>query len=138
MEMYLNYMAWLTQATDCHVCRLVAKSNDKSPPHLHARPRLPVYPMGDWVSSSCETRPIGTFLMRRMKFTDHQNGKLFNLDEIPLLNFDLIKLSELDNDENFRIKWQIRWNRIDDLHIPGPLPLLRRSGLCQCDVDRAG
>lgn len=53
----------------------MAKSNDKSPPHLHARPRLPVYPMGDWISSSCETRPIGTFLMRRMKFTDHQNGR---------------------------------------------------------------
>ncbi|KAI9557447.1 hypothetical protein GHT06_017275 [Daphnia sinensis] len=62
------------EANDCHVCRLVAKSTDKSPPHLHARPRLPVYPMGDWISSSCETRPIGTFLMRRMKFTDHQNG----------------------------------------------------------------
>ncbi|XP_046438475.1 protein APCDD1-like [Daphnia pulex] len=62
------------ESNDCHVCRLVAKSTDKSPPHLHARPRLPVYPMGDWISSSCETRPIGTFLMRRMKFTDHQNG----------------------------------------------------------------
>jgi len=59
---------------DCHVCRLVAKSTEKSPPHLHARPRLPVYPVGDWVSSSCETRPIGTFLLRRMKFSDHSHG----------------------------------------------------------------
>ena len=57
------------------MCRLVAKSTEKSPPHLHARPRLPVYPVGDWVSSSCETRPIGTFLLRRMKFSDHSHGK---------------------------------------------------------------
>jgi hypothetical protein len=64
------------------VCRLVAKSTDKSPPHLHARPRLPVYPMGDWISSSCETRPIGTFLMRRMKFTDHQNGKIAKISKL--------------------------------------------------------
>ena len=69
-----SFLLCIIQSNDCHVCRLVAKSNDKSPPHLHARPRLPVYPMGDWISSSCETRPIGTFLMRRMKFTDHQNG----------------------------------------------------------------
>ena len=54
----------------------MAKSSDKSPPHLHARPRLPVYPLGDWTSSTCETRPLGTFLMRRMKFTDHHTDSI--------------------------------------------------------------
>jgi hypothetical protein len=55
----------------------VAKSNEKSPPHLHARPKLPVYPVGDWISSTCETRAIGTFIIRRIKFVDIRSGKLF-------------------------------------------------------------
>lgn len=86
------------QANDCHVCHLVAKSNDKSPPHLHARPRLPVYPMGEWVSSSCETRSIGTFLMRRMKFIDHQNGKnnIFNFKDHFDLNRQIIYFKGLN------------------------------------------
>ena len=59
---------------DCAVCHAVAKSTENSPPHLHAKPHLPVYPAGDWISSICETRPIGTFLIRKLKFVDQHNG----------------------------------------------------------------
>ncbi|XP_063235855.1 protein APCDD1-like [Bacillus rossius redtenbacheri] len=58
------------QAQWCAVCQAVARAGETAPPHLHARPRLPVlrsYLAGDWVSSRCETRPLGTFLRRRLR-----------------------------------------------------------------------
>lgn len=55
------------QAHGCHVCHAVARASERSPPHLHARPRLPPYLGGDWVSGRCETRPLGLFLRRRLR-----------------------------------------------------------------------
>ncbi|XP_076353036.1 protein APCDD1-like [Tachypleus tridentatus] len=52
----------------CHICHLVTKSNDFSPPQLPARARLPVYMAGEWISTRCEVRPLGMFVTRRMKF----------------------------------------------------------------------
>ena len=46
----------------------MSRGNERSPPQLHARPRLPAYLGGDWVSGRCEPRPLGLFLRRRMHF----------------------------------------------------------------------
>ncbi|KAK3908429.1 Protein APCDD1 [Frankliniella fusca] len=55
------------QAHGCDVCHAVSRASERSPPILHARPRLPPYLGGDWVSSRCETRPLGLFLKRRLR-----------------------------------------------------------------------
>ncbi|XP_026273849.1 protein APCDD1-like [Frankliniella occidentalis] len=55
------------QTHGCDVCHAVARASERSPPILHARPRLPPYLGGDWVSSRCETRPLGLFLRRRLR-----------------------------------------------------------------------
>lgn len=55
------------QAHGCDVCHAVARASERSPPNLHVRPRLPPYLGGDWVSSRCETRPLGLFLRRRLR-----------------------------------------------------------------------
>lgn len=55
------------QAHGCHVCHAVARASERSPPNLHVKPRLPPYLGGDWVSSRCETRPLGLFLRRRLR-----------------------------------------------------------------------
>ncbi len=120
------------------MCRLVAKSNDKSPPHLHARPRLPVYPMGDWISSSCETRPIGTFLMRRMKFTDHQNGKLHISQLRTFGTFRSNFLFSIFLIHGRIERWQVLGVGSVVADIPGPFPLFRRSSVFQRDPDRLG
>lgn len=46
----------------------MSRSTERSPPHLLARPRLPAYLGGEWVSTRCETRPLGLFLTRRLRF----------------------------------------------------------------------
>lgn len=56
------------QAHGCHICYEVSRSTERSPPHLLARPRLPAYLGGEWVSARCETRPLGLFLTRRLRF----------------------------------------------------------------------
>lgn len=56
-----------SQEHGCDVCHAVARASERSPPHLHARPRLPPYLGGDWVSARCETRPLGLFLRRRLR-----------------------------------------------------------------------
>ncbi|XP_076048741.1 protein APCDD1-like [Oratosquilla oratoria] len=57
----------------CAVCRTVARSSEKSPPHLHARPSLPLLLAGSWASSRCETRPYGMFLTRLLTFRPDTN-----------------------------------------------------------------
>ncbi|XP_046396791.1 protein APCDD1-like [Ischnura elegans] len=58
------------QSDACHICRMVSRATPRSPPHLHARPRLPaLLGGGDWASSRCESRPsTGLFLRRRLRF----------------------------------------------------------------------
>ncbi|KAJ9578438.1 hypothetical protein L9F63_005358 [Diploptera punctata] len=56
------------QAHGCHICFEIARRTEKSPPHLIAKPHLPAYLDGEWVSSRCETRPLGLFLTRRLRF----------------------------------------------------------------------
>nr|CAD7406626.1 unnamed protein product [Timema cristinae] len=56
----------------CPVCQAVSRASERAPPDLHARPRLPVlhsYLAGEWVSTRCETRPLGLFLKRRLRFS---------------------------------------------------------------------
>nr|CAD7462722.1 unnamed protein product [Timema tahoe] len=56
----------------CPVCQAVSRGSERAPPDLHARPRLPVlhsYLAGEWVSTRCETRPLGLFLKRRLRFS---------------------------------------------------------------------
>ncbi|XP_069701328.1 protein APCDD1-like [Periplaneta americana] len=56
------------QAHGCLICYEVARCTERSPPHLLAKPRLPPYLGGEWVSARCETRPLGLFLTRRLRF----------------------------------------------------------------------
>lgn len=56
------------QAHGCHICYEVSRCTERSPPHLMAKPRLPAYLGGEWVSARCETRPLGLFLKRRLRF----------------------------------------------------------------------
>ncbi|XP_071449483.1 protein APCDD1-like [Hetaerina americana] len=58
------------QGDGCHICHVVARATARSPPHLHARPRLPaLLGGGDWASARCESRPsTGLFLRRRLRF----------------------------------------------------------------------
>ncbi|XP_073992936.1 protein APCDD1-like isoform X2 [Rhodnius prolixus] len=55
------------QTTDCEVCVTVERSSAKNPPSLIAAPRLPPYMSGEWVSTRCETWPMGLFLRRRLR-----------------------------------------------------------------------
>ncbi|XP_067124231.1 protein APCDD1-like [Centruroides vittatus] len=57
-----------SKSVGCHVCHLVSKSHELSPPQLPARPRLPVYLNGEWISTRCEIRPLGMFLTRQLQF----------------------------------------------------------------------
>ncbi|KAM7283632.1 putative protein APCDD1 [Ixodes scapularis] len=54
------------QAPGCHVCHLVSKAGDQSPPQLPPKPQLPVYLSGQWLSMRCEVRPLGLFLTRTL------------------------------------------------------------------------
>ncbi|KDR20294.1 Protein APCDD1, partial [Zootermopsis nevadensis] len=56
------------QVHGCHICYEVSRCTERSPPHLLAKPRLPAYLAGEWVSARCETRPLGLFLTRRLRF----------------------------------------------------------------------
>uniref|UniRef100_A0A1Y1L181 APCDD1 domain-containing protein n=1 Tax=Photinus pyralis TaxID=7054 RepID=A0A1Y1L181_PHOPY len=51
----------------CSICSNLA-SNERSPPHLIEKPRLPAYIGGEWVSERCEVRPMGLYLTRHFTF----------------------------------------------------------------------
>ncbi|CAH0382100.1 unnamed protein product [Bemisia tabaci] len=55
------------QAQGCEVCRAIIRATERTFPQLNAQPRLPIYLGGEWVSGHCETRPLGTFLKRRLQ-----------------------------------------------------------------------
>ncbi|XP_047482948.1 protein APCDD1-like [Penaeus chinensis] len=59
--------------SDCAVCGLVGRSNERSPAHLHAGPDLPLLLAGSWASHRCETRPYGMFLTRHIVFSPTDN-----------------------------------------------------------------
>lgn len=63
------------QASGCAICRVVARSSEKSPPHLPAKARLPVFLSGEWISTRCEVRPLGMFLKRRLRFSQNRGRK---------------------------------------------------------------
>ncbi|XP_066939628.1 protein APCDD1-like isoform X2 [Macrobrachium rosenbergii] len=60
-------------AVDCGICNAVARSSERSPPHLHAGPNLPLILAGSWASSHCETRPYGMFLTRYLTFSPEKS-----------------------------------------------------------------
>jgi hypothetical protein len=64
----MQVLPWLLQAHGCHICYEVSRCTERSPPHLLARPRLPAYLGGEWVSARCESRPLGYFVTRRLRF----------------------------------------------------------------------
>nr|CAD7200597.1 unnamed protein product [Timema douglasi] len=70
---YLHQQTSATRSSQwCPVCQAVSRASERAPPDLHARPRLPVlhsYLAGEWVSTRCETRPLGLFLKRRLRFS---------------------------------------------------------------------
>lgn len=51
----------------CTICSNLY-SSDKTPPHLIVKPNLPPYIWGQWVSSRCESRPMGVYLVRKFTF----------------------------------------------------------------------
>lgn len=57
-----------SETTGCYVCRVVSRADEHSPPHLHAVAHLPVHLIGEWMSRRCETKPLGTFVTRRVRF----------------------------------------------------------------------
>lgn len=60
-------------APGCHVCHLVAKAAEQSPPQLPPKPKLPVYLSGEWLSIHCEVRPLGLFLTRTLWYYGNNN-----------------------------------------------------------------
>ncbi|KAH9362607.1 hypothetical protein HPB48_015479 [Haemaphysalis longicornis] len=61
-------------AAGCHVCHLVAKGAELSPPQLPPKPKLAVHLNGEWLSLRCEVQPLGLFLARRLLFEPGANG----------------------------------------------------------------
>ncbi|KAK3086559.1 hypothetical protein FSP39_020181, partial [Pinctada imbricata] len=58
----------------CHVCTLVANSNDFFPPKLSHVVRTTSKISGDWISRRCEVRQYGQFLTRQLTFyKDHKS-----------------------------------------------------------------
>ncbi|KAF4529275.1 hypothetical protein B566_EDAN016985 [Ephemera danica] len=53
----------------------IARASERSPPHLPARARLPVFLSGEWVSPRCEVRPLGMFVKRRLRFSQQRGRK---------------------------------------------------------------
>lgn len=52
----------------CHVCSAVSTANEKSPPYLMTKVTLPLHLSGEWVSLSCEQRPMHLYLTRHFRF----------------------------------------------------------------------
>lgn len=61
-------------AAGCHVCHLVAKGAELSPPQLPPKPKLPAHLSGEWISLRCEVQPLGLFLARRLLFQPGNNS----------------------------------------------------------------
>ncbi|XP_014253823.1 protein APCDD1-like [Cimex lectularius] len=57
----------LSQIAECEVCLQIERSSNRAPPILTAPPRLHPFMSGEWVSTRCETRPMGLFLRRRLR-----------------------------------------------------------------------
>jgi hypothetical protein len=59
----------------CPVCRIIEAAEDSYPPTLHrrARPQDKSF-AGEWFSSRCEIRPIGTFITRHLIFREPGNA----------------------------------------------------------------
>lgn len=60
----------------CGICSKFFVRNN-SPPQLIAKPQLPPYVMGEWISARCENRPLGLYLTRNFTFTKSENGMVW-------------------------------------------------------------
>ncbi|XP_065208044.1 protein APCDD1-like [Planococcus citri] len=63
----------LNETSDCYVCNVISKKTNMHTPVLTARPTLPLYFNGQWISQTCEPRSKGLHTIRSYRFNQYDS-----------------------------------------------------------------
>lgn len=68
---YYLSLTLIFQTSDCPICTTISTRTHMFVPHLTARPTLPLFFSGEWISQTCEPRSMGLHTIRSYRFNQY-------------------------------------------------------------------